>query len=97
MRLPWQARTYERTCSNCGTTWQVPRQFARRRLQGISAWNVAEQSRRPIIRGGPGDAVDWTELNTEVQASEAVTEQSAAFRVCPKCGSDSYTQRPARS
>jgi hypothetical protein len=97
MRLPWPARAYERTCSDCGTTWQVPRRFVRRYLQGISSWNVAEQSRRPIVRGGPGDAVDWTELNTEVQASQAVSEQSAAFRVCPKCGSDRYTQRRARS
>jgi hypothetical protein len=23
MHLPWPARTYERTCSDCGTTWQV--------------------------------------------------------------------------
>ncbi len=97
MRLPWQARTYERTCSDCGATWRVPRQFVRRHVQGISAFNVGEMSRRPIIRGHPGDAVDWTELNTEVQASMAVGQQSAAFDVCPKCGSDSYTQRPIRS
>jgi len=98
MRLPWHARTYERTCSDCGATWQVPRRFARRYRQGISSFNVAEMSRRPmIIRGGPGDAVDWTELNSEVQASMAVGQQSAAFRVCPKCGSDRYTQRPTQS
>jgi predicted RNA-binding Zn-ribbon protein involved in translation (DUF1610 family) len=94
MRLPWQARAYERTCSECGTTWRVPRQFARRHVQGISSWNVAAQSRRPIIRGRPGEAVDWTELSTEVQASETVSKQSATFRVCPKCGWDRYTQRP---
>jgi hypothetical protein len=97
MRLPWQARTYERTCSDCGETWQVPRQFARRHVQGISAFNVAQMSRRPIIRGGRGDAVDWTQLNTEVRASMAVGQQSTAFRVCPKCGSERYTQRPIRS
>ena len=97
MHLPWPARTYERTCLDCGTTWQVPRRLARRYLQGISAFNVAGQSRRPIIRGRPGDAVDWTELNTEVQASMAAGQQSAAFRVCPKCGSERYTQRPVRS
>jgi hypothetical protein len=65
-------------------------------LQGISAFNVAGQSRRPIIRGRPGDAVDWTELNTEVQASMVAGQQSAAFRACPKCGSERYTQRPVR-
>jgi hypothetical protein len=97
MRLPWQAPSYERTCSDCGTTWQVPRQFARRHFQGISSFNVAEMSRRPAIRGRPGDAVDWTELNTEVQASMSVSQQSAVFRVCPKCDSDRYTQRPIRS
>jgi len=31
MRLPWQAREFERTCSECGYTWRVPRSAARRR------------------------------------------------------------------
>jgi rRNA maturation protein Nop10 len=92
MRLPWQARTYERTCSDCGETWQVPRQFARRRIQGISALNVAQMS-----RGHAGGTADWSELNTEVQASMAVDQQFAAFRACPKCGSEHYSQRPVKS
>jgi rRNA maturation protein Nop10 len=92
MRLPWQARAFARTCSDCGETWQVPRQFARRHLQGISAFNAARMS-----RGRPGGTADWSELNTEVQASMAADQQYAVFRSCPKCGSESYTQRPIRS
>jgi hypothetical protein len=91
MRLPWQAQAYERTCSDCGEIWQVPRQFARRHIQGISAFKAAAMS-----RGRPGGTADWTELNNEVQASMEADQQFAAFRVCPKCGSERYTQRPIR-
>ena len=69
-RLPRSlpSSTKERV-QTAGQPWQVPRQFARRHFQGISSFNVAEMSRRPAIRGRPGDAVDWTELDTEVQVS----------------------------
>jgi hypothetical protein len=39
MRLPWQAREYERTCADCGYSWRVPRAFARHRIS-ISGFNL---------------------------------------------------------
>jgi hypothetical protein len=33
MHLPWLAQQYQRTCADCGHTWRVPRQFARRRMR----------------------------------------------------------------
>lgn len=94
MRLPGEARTFERTCSDCGTTWQVPRQFARRRVQSIIGFRVAA-SRLPTGLSGRGPAMG--ELDAEVQSSMAVGQQATAFRRCPECGSDRYQQRPIRS
>ncbi len=89
MRLPWQAREYERTCSDCGWSWRVPRQFARRRVQSISGFSVTSH--------GGQTAADRAELEAEVQSSMAIGEQAEAFRECPKCGSVNYSQRRARS
>jgi hypothetical protein len=89
MRLPWLARRYERTCADCGCAWSVPRQFARRRVQSISGFRVTS-------RGWQG-AADRAELNAEVQAGMEIGEQAEAFRQCPECGSEHYSQRPLRS
>ena len=87
MRLPWQAREYERTCADCGWTWRVPRQLARRRVKSISGFGVTSH--------GGQTAADRAELRVEVQSNMAVGAQAEAFRACPKCGSERYTQRPA--
>jgi hypothetical protein len=89
MRLPWLAQQYERTCADCGCTWQVPWQLARRRVQSISGFRVTSR--------GWQTAADRAELNAEVQASTEIGEQWEAFRTCPKCGSERYSQRPLRS
>ena len=89
MRLPWQAREYERTCNDCGWSWRVPRQLARRRVQSISGFSVTS--------GGIQTAADRAELNAEVRSSMAMGEQAEAFRECPKCGSVNYSQHRARS
>jgi predicted RNA-binding Zn-ribbon protein involved in translation (DUF1610 family) len=89
MRLPWQAREYERTCDDCGWSWRVPRQLARRRVQPISGFSVTS--------GGIQTAADRAELNAEVQSSMVMGEQAEAFRECPKCGSVNYSQHRARS
>ena len=89
MRLPWQAREYERTCEACGCTWRVPRAYARRHVQSISGFLVA-----PTGRGSLG-GMNRTELNTEIQSGMAISEQRESFRHCPKCGSDRYTQHSA--
>jgi predicted RNA-binding Zn-ribbon protein involved in translation (DUF1610 family) len=89
MRLLWQAREYERTCDDCGWSWRVPRQLARRRVQSISGFSVT--------LCGIQTAADRAELKAEVQSSMATSEQAEAFRECPKCGSVNYTQHRARS
>jgi hypothetical protein len=89
MRLPWVAQQYERTCADCGCAWRVPRQFAHRRVQSISGFRVTSR--------GWQTAADRAELNTEVQASMETGEQAEAFRQCPECGSEHYSQRPLRS
>jgi len=89
MRLPWQAREYERTCASCGWSWRVPRSFARRRVQSISGLSVTSH--------GYQKAADRAELQAEVQSSMALGEQAEAFRTCPKCGSERYSQHTVRS
>ena len=90
MRLPWQAREYERTCRDCGCAWRVPRPYARRHVQSISGFRVAPSGRGTL--GG----MDRNELSTEIQSSMAISEQRESFRRCPKCGSGSYRQHPVR-
>ena len=72
MWLPWQAREYERTCDDCGWSWRVPRQLARRRVQSISGFSVTS--------GGIQTAADRAELKAEVQSSMEMGEQAEAFR-----------------
>jgi hypothetical protein len=87
MRLPWPAREYERTCGQCGSTWRVPRQFAKRRVKSISGFSVTSH--------GMQTGADRAELRAEIQSSLATGDEARAFRTCPKCGSDQYSQRPA--
>ena len=89
MRLPWPARRYERTCADCGCAWRVPRQFARRRVRSISGFSVTSR--------GWQTAADRAELKAEVQAGMEAGEHAEAFRRCPECGSEHYSQRPFRS
>jgi hypothetical protein len=35
MRFPWQVQAYDRTCTECGYTWRVPKSAARQRLRSI--------------------------------------------------------------
>jgi hypothetical protein len=85
MRLPWQAREFQRTCTNCGYTWRVPRSAARRR-RGISAFSTA-----------PWGISNAPDSDPEIAASEAVSAVDAAYAHCPRCDSDRYTQQPVRS
>jgi hypothetical protein len=83
MRLPWQAREFERTCAECGYTWRVPRSAHRRR--GISAYS-------PMPRG----LYSVSDNAREIAASEAVSAVGAAYAHCPRCDSDRYVQQPVR-
>jgi predicted nucleic-acid-binding Zn-ribbon protein len=86
MHLPWSAQQYERTCADCGYSWRVPREFARKRV--LSVYGATSG-----IRGrGSGPAA-----KADLQAGYAVAERAASFRTCPKCSSEQYSQRPVRS
>jgi hypothetical protein len=41
-----------------------------------------------------GTRVDRAELAREVMSIETANQQAGAFRECPQCGADHFTQRP---
>ncbi len=41
--------------------------------------------------------LDRRELQSEVGAIEARNQQADAFRVCPHCGAEAFTQQPVRA
>ncbi len=84
MRLPWQAREFERTCTDCRCTWRVPGSAARRR-RGISAYSHMPRGTYSV----PDSA-------QEIAASEEVSAVDAAYAHCPRCSSDRYVQQPVR-
>jgi predicted nucleic-acid-binding Zn-ribbon protein len=79
------ADTYERTCQECGYSWQVPRSIARHRIRGISAMTVTGASEG----GGHG----LSNLHSGIAARAETME---GYRICAKCGVESFTQRPVR-
>ena len=80
------AREWERTCSECGYTWRVPRSIARRGIRGLSAITVL---------GGVEQARSNPRGNVELRAGLAArAETMEAFRLCATCGVDNFTQRP---
>jgi len=85
MRFPWQPQDYQRTCTECGYIWRVPRWAARRRVRSVSMISVA--SRTTIDRG---------ELARKVESASASNRQADTFQRCPKCGADHFTQRALR-
>jgi hypothetical protein len=85
VRFPWQAREYVRTCEECGYCWRVPRSAARRRMTSINMFTVTT-----------GTRVDRAELAREVTSISAANQQANAFRHCPQCGADHFTQRPGK-
>jgi hypothetical protein len=82
MRFPWQAREFERTCLDCGYSWQVPATVGRRRRGPISGYSAAPRGLRV-----PDDSVP------ELAATEAISEVAGAYRHCPRCSSERYSQR----
>jgi len=85
MRLPWQPKEFERTCTECGCVWRVPRSAARRRVGSISMWTAATPS-----------SVDRAELGRQVSAAAAANEPAGVLSRCPSCGAAEFTQRPVR-
>ncbi len=86
--MPWGlfAREWERTCTECGYTWRVPRSIARRGIRGMSAMAVF---------GGAAAARRSPRGNVDLRSGLAArTETMEAFRICAHCGVDHFTQRP---
>ena len=88
VRIGFFAREWERTCSECGYAWRVPRSIARRGIRGMSAWTV-----RGATVGPKNDARNVGALSADIEARAELME---GFRVCAKCGADHFTQRPCR-
>ena len=82
------AREWERTCSECGYTWRVPRSIARRGIRGMSAMTV-----RGATAGPMHDTHNVSGLSADIEARAELME---GYRVCAKCGADDFTQRPCR-
>ena len=82
------AREWERTCSECGYTWLVPRSIARRGIRGMSAMTV-----RGTTAGPMRDTHRVGDLSSDIEARAELME---GYRVCAKCGADHFTQRACR-
>jgi len=81
VRIPWLAREYKRTCSDCGHVWQVPK------------WAV-HPPRKTLPAGRQFDSMRTAEV---VTANAELGEKAAVFRQCAKCGSVHYKERAVRS
>jgi ribosomal protein L37E len=82
MRLPWQPLEYARTCTECGYSWQVPRWAARRHV-AVPVVNMW----MPQVRT----------FDEKVTAIEARNQQADTYRICSRCGAETFTQQPVRS
>jgi hypothetical protein len=88
MPIGFFAREWERTCSECGYAWKVPRSIARRGIRGLPAMSVRGQAAG--ARRSPGGG---TRYKSDIGARAELME---GFRICAGCGIDSFTQRPCR-
>jgi hypothetical protein len=88
MGLGFSAREWERTCSECGYSWRVPRAIARRGIRGMSAMTVWGAT--------VGPARDTSNSGALSASIGARAELMEGFRVCAKCGVDHFTQRRCR-
>ena len=88
MRLPWQAKEYERSCTECGYAWRVPRSAARQRVRSISGISVTAPKTVSVNRA---------ELARQISSISASNEPAELYRQCPKCGAADFTQRALRA
>jgi hypothetical protein len=84
MKLPWQS-DFERTCTDCGHSWHVPRGFARAKVQAVGVGRYTGSTRGQAMR----------DVQAQVHSGMAKREQADAFRRCASCGSDNFSQRRA--
>ncbi len=86
--LGFFAREWERTCTECGYSWRVPRSIARRGIRGISAITARGTTAGPRMAPYGGN-----NLRGGIAARAEVME---GFQICARCGVDHFTQRPVR-
>jgi hypothetical protein len=85
MHIPGRTDEYERTCDDCGTSWRVPRHLAKHvKPLPVSHEDYGRGVGMPYV-----DPADVQEYDRRVELFEA-------YRVCPKCSSQHYSQRPVR-
>jgi predicted nucleic-acid-binding Zn-ribbon protein len=87
----WFQGNYERTCRDCGYSWQVPRSIARRGIHGISFVTAAGAAREQGLMQPGGTGLSEIESGIAARA-----EEMESYRICAKCGVDDFTQRPVR-
>jgi hypothetical protein len=96
MHVPWPARQYERTCADRGCSWRVPRQFARKHIQALRPRNAGHGVlASPDAMIGPDASIYKDEA--DLQVHDRRVETIEAYRTCPKCSSQHFSQRPVRS
>jgi hypothetical protein len=86
MRFAWRAREFERTCLDCGYSWRVPGSAGRRRMKPISGYSTMPRGELTVTDSAP-----------EIAAPEAISSVAAAYRHCPRCGCDRYSQRSVKA
>jgi hypothetical protein len=85
------AREWERTCSECGYTWRVPRSIARGGVRGPSGMGMSGVGARGSSQAVRSNPRSLSDLNAGIEARAELME---GLRVCAKCGADDFTQRP---
>jgi hypothetical protein len=90
MPFPWQPQEYARTCVECGYTWQVPRWARRWRFRSLRMLSTMQ------VTAVTGESSDSTDLGRQVDSISAQNQWIEAFRYCPKCRADHFTQRASR-
>jgi hypothetical protein len=85
------AREWERTCSECGYTWRVPRTIARRGIHGLSGMGMSGIGVGGSTRATRSNPNSFGDMNAGIEARAELME---GFRVCAKCGADDFTQHP---
>ena len=85
-------RENTRTCLHCGSTWRVPRSapWWRSRLVGRFLAGIT------VITGAVVEADSSAVARTVESISEKQKRMAEAFRYCPECDADNFTQRTSR-
>ena len=78
MPIGFFAREWERTCSECGYTWRVPRSIARRGIRGMSAISMRGQ----FVDPRASNAAAARQMQSGIGARADLME---GFQICARC------------